>query len=114
MTYQADNTHSPAQAAEPLALRLSEGLGLAPERAVFDRWLRDNGHCEDQHDDMLTPLQRSLNSLMWSAWQAAAQFSRNAQDDAYVCGRNDERKAIAEWLEGQGQPGYAHEVRHRA
>lgn len=22
-------------------------------------------------------------------------------------------EAIAEWLEGQGQPGYAHEVRHR-
>lgn len=42
-----------------------------PEREAFERWLRDNGHCEDQHDDMLMPLQRSLNSLMWSAWQAA-------------------------------------------
>ena len=27
MTDQADNTHTPAPAAEPLALRLSEGLG---------------------------------------------------------------------------------------
>jgi hypothetical protein len=51
--------------------RLSEGLGPPPERAVFDRWLRDNGHCEDQHDDMLMPLQRSLNELMWSAWKGA-------------------------------------------
>lgn len=49
-----------------------------------------------------------------AAVAAAVQFSRNAQDDAYVCGRNDEREAIAKWLEGQGQPGYAHEVRHRA
>ena len=23
------------------------------------------------------------------------------------------REAVAEWLDGQGQPGYAHEVRHR-
>ena len=44
---------------------------LDQERADFDRWLRDSGHCEDQHDDMLVPLQRSLNQLMWSAWQAA-------------------------------------------
>jgi hypothetical protein len=57
--------------APPLGVSSSEGLGLAPERAVFDRWLRDNGHCEDQHDDMLMPLQRSLNELMWSAWKGA-------------------------------------------
>lgn len=39
------------------------------EREAFDRWLRDNGHCENQIDDMLMPLQRSLNELMWSAWK---------------------------------------------
>ncbi len=55
-----------------------------PECVVFDRWLRDNGHCEDQHDDMLMPLQRSLNELMWGAWKAATEAERSRC--AHVCG----------------------------
>lgn len=65
-----------ADNARRLRSGLTEGLGLTPERAMFDRWLRDNGHCEDQHDDMLMPLQRSLNELMWGAWKAAALAER--------------------------------------
>ncbi len=38
----------------------------------------------------------------------------SALQDAYAQGREDEREDIAAWLEGQGQPGYAHEVRHKA
>ena len=62
--------------ATPREVGSHAGLGRVPERAVFDRWLRDTGHCEDQHDDMLMPLQRSMNNLMWSAWQAAVAAER--------------------------------------
>jgi len=34
MTDQSDNTHSPTPAAEPLALRLSGGLGDEVEHAI--------------------------------------------------------------------------------
>jgi hypothetical protein len=39
MTDQADNTHSPAPATEPLALRLNEGSGSG--REAFECWYRD-------------------------------------------------------------------------
>jgi hypothetical protein len=77
--------------ATPREVGSHAGLGPTPERAGFDRWLRDNGHCEDQHDDMLMPLQRSLNELMWSAWKGAAVA---------------ERERCAAWLERVAhQPG---------
>lgn len=37
MTDQDRNTHNPAPADQPLALRLSEGLGLAPEADLVER-----------------------------------------------------------------------------
>lgn len=45
MTDQADNTHNPTPANEPLALRLSEGLGPLPEYAdkFRPRWFGDVG-----------------------------------------------------------------------
>lgn len=91
---------------------LSEGLGPLPEpRMWYDH--------ATQRCSGMAPV-GGTNERLWDASDmrayaaAAVQFSRNAQDDAYVCGRNDEREAIAKWLEGQGQPDYAHEVRYRA
>jgi hypothetical protein len=45
-----------------------------PERAAFALWCRENGHGE--LDDMLTPLDRSLRSLMWPVWQGAVASAR--------------------------------------
>lgn len=41
-------------------------------RLAFDRWCQDNGH--GTLDDMVSPLDRSLRALMWSAWQAARRW----------------------------------------
>lgn len=61
--------------------RFSEGLGLAPERAAFARWCRENGHGE--LDDMLTPLDRSLRALMWPVWQGASAAERERCGQVY-------------------------------
>lgn len=72
------------------------------EREAFEAWCATNGH--GTLDDMMMPMDRALKNLLWSAWQARAATSRDAQDDAYVCGRNDERAAIT------AQPAATHDA----
>ena len=50
--------------------------------------LDENGNARDA----------SAAQTSWNAWEQAA---KSAADE------------IATWLEGQGQPGYAHEIRYR-
>lgn len=98
---------------QPLGLPLNDGLGPLP-----NRWrvvcVPGREPYFERHPDGQWAQREQADAELQAAVAAAIHGSQAAQDDAYVCGRNDERKAIAEWLDGQGQPGYAHEVRHRA
>ena len=55
--------------ATPREVGSTEGLGLAPERAAFERWCAANGH--GTLDDMMMPMDRALKNLLWTAWKAA-------------------------------------------
>ena len=98
----------------------ADQLGPDPERAAFERYFsssrKSKGAGRRPTFERLGDGTYADNHTQrhWLTWQKSQENSRAAQDDAYVCGRRDECNAIADWLNGQGQPGYAHEVRHRA
>lgn len=76
---------------------------LDQQRAEFEDWTRLRGlslrrrqQAQEEYDDLGT-------HDAWAAWQYIEAKARA-----------DEREAIAQWMEGQGQPGYAHEIRCRA
>lgn len=59
------------------------GLGLAPERAAFERWF---GLPARGLDRVGAGYKLSSAHTAWVAWQAASK--------SYVCGRNDERERL--------------------
>ena len=66
MTAEANDTRNPTPAAEPLALRLSEGLGrVVPERAAFDKWQTDSA------PELWENNRASLGGTAWATWVAA-------------------------------------------
>lgn len=53
------------------------------------------------------------DSLLSGGSWAKHSDARELLQEAARIGAQEARDAIAAWLEGQGQPGYAHEVRYR-
>lgn len=54
---------------------------------------------------------QDTKEALWSRVRKLDAATEAALDDG-AC--ESDRERIARWLEGQGQPGYAHEVRHGA
>lgn len=127
-----DKTTPPDQEPAVGGLGLSEGVGLGPERATVSLTLADlqmlavTASRNDTHHafqavalewcgkaqaeiERLNAQRRELQAererLLDSLARAGLEASRMVRQ---------ERHEIAQWLEGQGQPGYAHEVRFRA
>ena len=94
----------------PGALGSNDQLGLAPERAAFERWCADNGH--GTLDDMMMPMDRALKNLLWSAWQACWPLARaaiysaeQAQIEAPLRAQLERHKPLvqaAEWIVEDG------------
>ena len=77
MTTNADNAYGPVPATEPLALRLSEGLGrVVPERAAFDRWQADSA------PELWENNRASLGGTAWATWVAAKEHARSNMEFA--------------------------------
>ena len=90
MSDQVTDTHSPTPATEPLALRLSEGLGLAPERAGQPRLMTvtpeqaDNMHGHWYSPaavrEMLAAERERWQSMLLSAVAEAALHARQHRE----------------------------------
>lgn len=60
------------------------------------------------------PIQTDYDRGYDKARKDAAETLRNMSTYVRTYEPDSDRERIARWLEGQGQPGYAHEVRHGA
>lgn len=93
--------------ATPREVGSHAGLGLAPERAAFERWCAASGH--GTLDDMMMPLDRALKNLLWTAWKAAWGCQQASIDRLMLehCPVEMTHEQMAAWASAQvAAPGF--------
>lgn len=99
--------HESREPAPPLGLGSSEGLGLEPERAAFERWLNPGQHAGNVSPWMKPGrYEMAEHQLAWLAWKACATATReNCAETIEVlvceCCHKESEVEFARYLAGE-------------